>query len=103
MSGTAAADGPLLETRALTKRFGETRAVDAVDFRVTRGEVLALIGSNGAGKTTLVNLVSGLLAPDAHIVCLVTGTGFKDEASVTRMLAGVECPVIELDDLRRMD
>jgi len=54
----------LLEARGLSKRFGENRAVDAVDFTVTKGEVLALIGSNGAGKTTLVNLISGLFRPD---------------------------------------
>jgi branched-chain amino acid transport system ATP-binding protein len=54
----------LLETRGLLKQFGEFRAVDAVDFRVQEGEVLALIGSNGAGKTTLVNLISGLLRAD---------------------------------------
>ncbi len=54
----------LLETRGLTKYFGDTHAVDAVNFRVGTGELLALIGSNGAGKTTLVNLVSGLLAAD---------------------------------------
>ncbi|MCL6641002.1 MAG: ATP-binding cassette domain-containing protein, partial [Candidatus Rokubacteria bacterium] len=54
----------LLETRSLVKYFGETHAVDRVDFRVEEGEVLALIGSNGAGKTTLVNLISGLFPPD---------------------------------------
>jgi branched-chain amino acid transport system ATP-binding protein len=54
----------LLETRGLVKYFGETHAVDKVDFRVAEGEVLALIGSNGAGKTTLVNLISGLFPPD---------------------------------------
>jgi len=54
----------LLETRGLTKYFGDTHAVDEVDFRVVRGEMLALIGSNGAGKTTLVNLISGLLRAD---------------------------------------
>ncbi len=55
----------LLETRGLAKRFGETRAVDGVDLAVSEGEILALIGSNGAGKTTLVNLISGLIRPDA--------------------------------------
>ena len=54
----------LLETQALTKYFGDNHAVDAVDFRVTAGELLALIGSNGAGKTTLVNLISGLFRAD---------------------------------------
>jgi branched-chain amino acid transport system ATP-binding protein len=58
----------LLETRQLAKSFGETRAVDHVDFRVTKGEVLALIGSNGAGKTTLVNLISGLIPPDSGTI-----------------------------------
>jgi branched-chain amino acid transport system ATP-binding protein len=55
----------LLETTKLTKYFGDTHAVDAVDFRVGEGEVLALIGSNGAGKTSLVNLISGLFQPDS--------------------------------------
>jgi branched-chain amino acid transport system ATP-binding protein len=55
----------ILQTDKLTKYFGETHAVDHVDFSVTEGEVLALIGSNGAGKTTLVNLISGLIPPDS--------------------------------------
>jgi branched-chain amino acid transport system ATP-binding protein len=54
----------LLETRKLTKHFGETHAVDDVDFSIVEGEVLSLIGSNGAGKTSLVNLISGLFPPD---------------------------------------
>jgi branched-chain amino acid transport system ATP-binding protein len=58
----------LLVTRQLRKSFGETRAVDGVDFVVQEGEVLALVGSNGAGKTSLVNLISGLLQPDAGTI-----------------------------------
>jgi branched-chain amino acid transport system ATP-binding protein len=58
----------ILETQALTKYFGETHAVDRVDFRVAQGEVLALIGSNGAGKTTLVNVISGLIRPDSGAI-----------------------------------
>ncbi|HLF48137.1 MAG TPA: ABC transporter ATP-binding protein [Methylomirabilota bacterium] len=60
----------LLTTSKLTKYFGETHAVDHVDFTVTEGEVLALIGSNGAGKTTLINLISGLIPVDSGTVML---------------------------------
>ena len=55
----------LLRTERLTKHFGETRAVDGVDFSVNEGEFLSLVGTNGAGKTTLVNLISAFLAPDS--------------------------------------
>ena len=58
----------LLTTSKLTKYFGETHAVDHVDFSVREGEVLALIGSNGAGKTTLVNVISGLIEPDSGTI-----------------------------------
>ena len=54
-----------LVTEKLTKYFGDTHAVDKVDFVIGEGEVVALIGSNGAGKTSLVNLISGLLQPDS--------------------------------------
>jgi len=54
----------LLITKDLVKWFGDTHAVDHVNFTVQDSEVLALIGSNGAGKTTLVNLISGLFRPD---------------------------------------
>jgi branched-chain amino acid transport system ATP-binding protein len=62
------AHGTLLMTQQLRKSFGETRAVDGIDFVVQEGEVLALVGSNGAGKTSLVNLISGLLQPDAGMI-----------------------------------
>jgi len=58
----------LLTTAKLTKYFGDTHAVDHLDFTVTEGEVLALIGSNGAGKTTLINLISGLIPADSGTV-----------------------------------
>ena len=55
----------LLRTEKLKKHFGETRAVDGVDFTVNEGEFLSLVGTNGAGKTTLVNLISAFLLPDS--------------------------------------
>jgi branched-chain amino acid transport system ATP-binding protein len=55
----------VLAVQGITKSFGGVRAVDAVDFEVSAGELLALIGPNGAGKTTCFNMLNGQLRPDA--------------------------------------
>ena len=70
MTGTAASDGPLLETRGLTKRFGGVVAVDGLPLTVRPGEIRGLIGPNGSGKTTTINLLSGLYRADAGQVFL---------------------------------
>lgn len=54
---------PLLETIALTKRFGGMTAIDRVDFRVGAGELRCLIGPNGAGKSTFFRCLTGQLRP----------------------------------------
>ncbi len=59
------ADPPLLELRDVTVRFGGLVAVNAVSFRVSKGEICALIGPNGAGKTSLFNAVSGNVVADS--------------------------------------
>jgi len=53
----------ILETKRLTVRFGGLVAVNDVDIRISRGELVGLIGPNGAGKTTIFNLITGALAP----------------------------------------
>jgi len=78
----------LLETEKLTKFFGDTHAVDKVDFTIGEGEVLALIGSNGAGKTTLVNLISGLIEPDSGRI-LFRGEDVTHQSVAGRIQAGI--------------
>jgi branched-chain amino acid transport system ATP-binding protein len=56
---------PLLEVDGLTRRFGGLVAVDALGFSVGSGEIVGLLGPNGSGKTTVLNLLSGVLRPDA--------------------------------------
>jgi ABC-2 type transport system ATP-binding protein len=54
---------PIIEATALTKTFGEVRALDGMDLVAETGRVTALLGPNGAGKTTFVNAVATLLTP----------------------------------------
>ncbi|TVQ34976.1 MAG: ABC transporter ATP-binding protein [Geminicoccaceae bacterium] len=69
----------LLVVQDLTKSFGGVHAVRSVDFRLERGERLAIIGPNGAGKSTCFDMVGGQRRPDAGRVLLdgedVTGLG----------------------------
>ena len=58
-------DTPLLQAKALSKRFGGLQAVQGVDMTVAAGEVVGLIGPNGAGKTTLFNMLAGSMSPSA--------------------------------------
>ena len=58
-------DAPLLQAKALSKRFGGLQAVQGVDMNVAAGEVVGLIGPNGAGKTTLFNMLAGSMSPSA--------------------------------------
>ena len=55
----------LVETNALTKRFGPIRALTDCSMRAEPGEVLGLLGPNGAGKTTLLRLLLGFLKPSS--------------------------------------
>ena len=59
MTGSAAAT-PAISTQALSKRYGETLALDALDLSVQPGEVYGFLGPNGAGKTTTIRLLLGL-------------------------------------------
>ena len=50
----------VIQTKGLTKRYGELTAVDHLDLTVYKGEVFGLLGPNGAGKTTTTLMLLGL-------------------------------------------
>jgi ABC-type sugar transport system ATPase subunit len=56
---------PVLEMRAISKRFAGVQALDEVYFKVERGEIVCLLGENGAGKSTLMKILTGVYRPDS--------------------------------------
>jgi simple sugar transport system ATP-binding protein len=64
----ASRDDVMLALEGITKRFGDTPALEDVSFAVRRGSVHALLGENGAGKTTLMRIAFGLLERDRGTV-----------------------------------
>jgi len=68
-----------IETNGLTRRFGDFRAVDAVDVRVERGTFYGFLGPNGAGKSTTIKMLTGLLAPTRGEIT-VLGRNMLDRA-----------------------
>ncbi len=67
---TGAATSSILSVSELRKQYGDTLAVDGVSFEVRPREIVGLLGPNGAGKTTTINMVLGVLEPDAGAVCI---------------------------------
>ncbi|HET9116507.1 MAG TPA: ABC transporter ATP-binding protein [Pseudonocardiaceae bacterium] len=78
----------ILETRALTRRFGALHALSSVSLSVQPGTILGLIGPNGAGKSTLINLITGHLRPTAGTV-LIDGIDLTGAAPWRIAHAGV--------------
>ena len=87
--------------------YGQMTASEVFEIGEPVGLVDAGTLTEPAGATALAGALhaakEGRMAADAQVVCLVTGTGFKDEASIERMTADVECPLLDHADLQQMD
>jgi ABC-2 type transport system ATP-binding protein len=79
---------PAIEVLNLHKSFGETKAVQGVDFNVEQGEIYSLLGPNGAGKTTTISMLSCLLRPDEGDA-RVMGHSIKSEQMGVKSVLGV--------------
>lgn len=87
---------PAIEAHALTKRFGDFTAVDALDLHVATGTVVSLLGPNGAGKTTMVRMLATLLRPDAGSA-RVAGHDVVSEADRVRSVISLTGQFAALD------
>ena len=61
-------EGKLLVCRGIDVRYGQVQVLFGVDFDVTEGEIVALLGTNGAGKSTLLKAIAGLVDPSAGAI-----------------------------------
>ena len=72
---------PVIRGRALTKRFGDTLAVDSADLDVWPGEIVSILGASGCGKTTLLRMIAGFESPTSGAVHIL-GTEMSGPSGV---------------------
>jgi ABC-2 type transport system ATP-binding protein len=89
---------PAILTSALTKSFGDVRALDGVDLEVPPGTILGLLGPNGAGKTTAVRVLTTLLKPDTG-TARVVGLDVVKQAAELRQRIGLAGQYAAVDEL----
>lgn len=89
----------VLETRGLTKHYGDFVAVEGLDLRVRKGEVFGLLGPNGAGKTTTILMLLGLTEPTAGEVQVLGFDPARQPLSVKSRVGYMPDQVGFYDDL----
>ncbi|MCA3577344.1 MAG: sugar ABC transporter ATP-binding protein, partial [Bradyrhizobium sp.] len=92
----------LLELSGISKTYPGVRALDDVNLRVCRGEVLGLIGENGAGKSTLMRVLAGVIAPSAGVI-RIGGTEHARMTVNEATLAGIAFVHQELNLFENLD
>jgi ABC-2 type transport system ATP-binding protein len=77
----------LVEVDNLTKRYGDTLAIDGVTFQAREGEILAFLGKNGAGKTTTMRIMTGFM-PSTSGTVRIDGNDIREDSIEARRLIG---------------
>ena len=78
----------IIETKALTKKFGALTAVNGINLEVKEGEIFGFLGPNGAGKTTTISMLTTLMKPTSGIA-QVAGFDLTKDGSYVRSVIGV--------------
>lgn len=77
-----------IEVRNLSKRFGVNKGLSPIDFNVSKGELIAVVGHNGAGKSTLMKILANWIRPDSGQVS-IDGTDLKERVQIAKRLGFV--------------
>ena len=92
---TGVVESLAVRCEGLTKRYGDVVAVDGLSLHVRRGECFGLLGPNGAGKTTTIEILEGLLTPDAGDVDVLGLRWGRDDRELRQRL-GVQLQETQL-------
>lgn len=76
----------VIQVEALSKTFGTFKAVDAISFSVSAGEIFGFLGANGAGKTTALKMLTGLLTPSSGKALVAGYDVWKNPEQVKRRI-----------------
>ncbi|MFT4300107.1 MAG: ATP-binding cassette domain-containing protein [Aeromicrobium sp.] len=87
-----------IQAEGLTKRFGDTQALDGIDLTLPEGTVLGVLGPNGAGKTTAVRILATLQRPDGGRA-LVAGHDVVRDANAVRRAIGLTGQYASVDEM----
>src|SRR4030065_1004602 len=86
-----------IETRDLTKRYGDLTAVDKLNLSIDYGEVFGLLGPNGAGKTTIISMLCTIINPSSGKATVI-GFDISRQSSNVRHSIGIVFQVPSIDD-----
>src|SRR5882757_5048421 len=93
-------DGPVVEIRELTKKYGSFVALDRLTLSVGRGQILGFIGPNGAGKTTTIKILVGLARPTSGSARIAGVDCVKSARQIKRLVGYMPDTFGSYDNLR---
>lgn len=76
----------IIKAQNLTKKFGDFKAVDAISFEVSKGEIFGFLGANGAGKTTAMRMLTGLSRPTSGEATVASFDVYKQSENIKKKI-----------------
>src|SRR5436190_6314644 len=98
--GLVSSDGPVVETKNLTKKYGSFVALDDLTVALGRGQILGFIGPNGAGKTTTIKILVGLVRPTRGSATIAGADCVRESRKVKRLVGYMPDTFGSYDNMR---
>src|SRR5437588_1165223 len=93
-------DGPVVQTRELTKKYGKLVALDRLTMSVERGQILGFVGPNGAGKTTTIKILVGLARPTSGSATIAGADCVREARKIKRLVGYMPDTFGSYDNMR---